>query len=285
MKIKVSYFKNVSDTVPKDIKLDKWLKDTINPPVLLKRQVEKYRKTRNKAAKLRIPCVTISATFKNKRNLDNIKNNNKLICLDIDRDSNPVADMNAVKEFFTKHKSTMFVGFSVSENGVYVIIKISNKKPLIKYFEYFRDKLKDVGITIDESCKDATRLRFFSVDEKAYYNPNAETFVIPKKPKVKKSKFKGNASKSNLNKVEAVVSLVEQNAIDITADYNDWVKIAGALYNAFGEVGRQYFHRVSKYNHGYKERTADVKFDNCRSMSRITLSTFFYIADSYGIRY
>lgn len=284
MSIKVSYFKNVSDTVPKDFKLDNWLKDTINPPALLGKQVEKYRSTKNKAAKLKIPCVTISATFKNKRNLDNIKNKNELICLDIDRDLNPVADMDAVKEFFKKHQSTVFAGYSVSENGVYAIIKISKKKDLIKYFEYFREKLKEVGITIDESCKDYTRLRFFSVDKKAYYNPKAKTFEIPKKPKVKKSKLTGD-SKTNLNKVEAVVQLIEQNAIDITSDYNDWVKIAGALYNAFGEVGRQYFHRISKYNHGYKEKSADAKFNNCRNMSRITLSTFFYIADSYGIRY
>lgn len=284
MKIKVSYFKSVSDTKPKDIKLDSWLKDTINPPALLERQVDKYRTTKSKAQKTKIPCVTISATFKSVRNLDNIKNKNELICLDIDKDLNPVADMIAVKEFFKKHESTFFVGFSVSENGVYAIIKVSKKKPLIDYFEYFKEKLKNVGITIDESCKDYTRLRFFSVDKNGYYNPKAKTFEIPKKPKVKKSKLKGD-SKTNLNKVEAVVQLIEQNAIDVTSDYNDWVKIAGALYNAFGEVGRQYFHRVSKYNHDYKEKATDAKFDNCRNMSRITLSTFFYIADSYGIRY
>ena len=284
-KIKVSYFKNVSDTVPKDYSLDEWLKDTINPPDALKNQVEKYRSSRSKPQKLKIPCITVSATFKTKRNLDNIKKKNELICLDIDKDSNPVADMNAVKEFFKKHPSTLYAGLSVSEQGVYAIIKISEKKDLIKYFEYFRKKLKSVGITIDESCKDYTRLRFFSVDERAYYNPKAKTFEIPKKPKIKKSTFKGNASKNNLDKVEAVVLLIEQNAIDITSSYADWVKIAGSLYNAFGETGRQFFHRISKYHHSYKEKTTDAKFDNCRNMSRVTLSSFFYIADSYGIRY
>lgn len=288
MKTKVSFFKNVSDTKPKDFSLDKWLCDTICPPEDLKKQVDKYRETKSKSQKLRIPCVTISATFKKIRNLDNIKQKNDLICLDIDKDSNPVADMNAVKDFFKKHPSTIYTGLSVSEKGVYAIIKISTKKDLIKYFEYFREKLKAVGITIDESCKDYTRLRFFSIDENAYYNPEAKTFEIPKKPKVKKAKnnFKGNeASKINLNKVEAVVQLIESNAIDITADYTDWVKIAGGLYNSFGETGRQFFHRISKYNHGYKFKDADKKFDNCRSMPRITLSTFFYIANSYGIRY
>ena len=285
-KTKVSYFKNVSDTVPKDFSLDKWLKDTIKPPDLLKKQVAKYRSTRDKSQKLKIPCVTISATFKRKRNLDNIKVKNGLICLDIDKDSNPIADMNLVKEFLKKHPSTVYVGFSVSRQGIYAIIRISEQKPLIKYFEYFKEKLKELGITIDESCKDYTRLRFFSVDEDAYYNPDAKVFVLPKKPKKpKKKKISDLATKGNFNKVEAVVSLIEANAIDITSDYNDWVKIAGALYNAFGETGREFFHRVSKYNHGYKFKDADRKFDNCRNMTRVTLSSFFYIADSYGIRY
>jgi len=285
-KIKVSYFKSVSDTVPKDFSLHKWLKDTISPPEELKNQVEKYRSTRDKKLKTRIPCVTISATFKRIRNLDNIKVKNGLICLDIDKDSNPIADMILVKNHIKKHPSTLYVGFSVSRQGIYAIIKISEQKPLIKYFEYFKEKLKEIGITIDESCKDYTRLRFFSVDEDAYYNPDAKVFVLPKKPKKpKKKKISDIATKGNLDKVEAVVSLIEDNAIDITSDYNDWVKIAGALYNAFGENGRDFFHRVSKYNHSYKEKEADRKFDNCRNMTRVTLSSFFYIADSYGIRY
>lgn len=284
MDIKVSYFNNVSDTKPKDISLDKWLSDTINPPSELKKKISDYRKSKNQKAKLRIPCITVSATFKKVRNLDNIKSKNELICLDIDRKENPIADMNAVKQYLKKHPSTMYVGYSVSNEGVYAIIKINKKQNLIKYFVYFRKSLKSIGINIDESCKDYTRLRFFSHDKDGYYNPEAKTFELPKKKKIKKIAFTG-VSKSNLNKVESVTSLIEQNAIDITADYNDWVKIAGALYNAFGETGRQYFHRISKYNHGYKFKTADVKFDRCRNMNKISLSTFFYIANSYGIRY
>lgn len=287
-KIKVSYFKRASDTIPKEVGLDKWLRDTINPPDNLKNQVDKFRRTKSKTDKLSIPCVTISATFKEKRNLDFIKTKNELICLDIDKESNPIADMNLVKEFFKKHPSTLYVGLSVSEKGVYVIIRISKEKELIKYFKYFRNKLKTIGINIDESCKDYTRLRFFSVDENAYYNPKAKLFFIPKKekkPKILEKTIDFEASKSNINKVEKVIQLIEANAIDITSDYNDWVKIAGSLYNAFGESGRDYFHRISKYNHGYKFKPADLKFTNCRTMNKVSLSSFFYIANSYGIRY
>ena len=156
---------------------------------------------------------------------------------------------------------------------------------MIKYFKYFRKVLKGLGITIDESCKDYTRLRFFSVDTEAYFNKEANYFKIPKKAKPKKYKHTGYAKKSDTDKVEAVISLIEDNAIDITSNYNDWFKLAGCLYNAFGENGREYFHRISKYNHGYKRKDANTKFSNCRNMNKVTLSTFFYIADSYGIRY
>lgn len=284
-KYKVSFFKNVNRTYPKDYSLDRWLKNTIKPPSALKKTVLDYRDKKDKKLKLKIPCVTISATFKDKRNLDNIKKKNGLICLDIDKDDNPVADMLLVIELFKKHSSTLYVGKSVSKNGVYAIIKISKKKPLIKYYNYFEKKLSESGIKIDESCKDYTRLRFFSYDPDAYYNPKANEFKIPKKKKIKKKKFTGKVSKNDYDRVETVVQIIEQNAIDITTEYSDWVKIAGALYNSFGEDGRQFFHRVSKYNHGYQEKHTDSKFNKCMNMTKITLSTFFYIADSYGVRY
>lgn len=284
-KTKISYFKNVKDNKPKTIYLEDWLADTINPPKSLKKQVLKYRMLKSKRLKLSIPCVTISASFKKVRNLDSIKKKTNLICLDIDLDSNPVADMELVKSLFVKHPSTMYVGYSVSNNGIYAIIKIDKSKELIKYFKHFRKTLKKVGITIDEACKDYTRLRFFSFDETAYFNPKAKSFKLPKKQKVIKSKSTGNATKTDTEKVEAIISLIEDNAIDITADYEDWYKIAGALFNAFGENGRDYFHRVSKYYHDYKEKAVNNKFNNCMNMKRVTLSSFFHVASKYGIRY
>ncbi|HET8829314.1 MAG TPA: BT4734/BF3469 family protein [Pelobium sp.] len=291
-KIKASYFKNVRDTKPKDVFLDDWLRDTISPPDSLRDKVLKYRKTKDKRDKAKLPCITPSATFKKVRNLDNIKKKNGFIVIDVDREakavnrpSNTAIDMQRVKDLISRHPSTYFCGFSVGEDGIYAIIKINPKKPLIKYFEYLKEMLGKHGVFIDESCKDYTRLRFFSYDPECYYNKKAKTLELPKKPKKKKIKYKEGFSKTNLNKVEAVVQLIESNAIDITSDYSDWVKLAGSLYNEFGEIGRSYFHRISSYNHGYNVQKCDKKFDNCRNMNKLSLSTFFFIADSYGIRY
>lgn len=297
-KTKISYFKNVKDTKPKTVFLEDWLRDTINPPEELKKQVLKYRMLKSEAQKQAIPCVTISATFKKVRNLDNIKQKNDFIVLDIDRFSkskkavcNLCADFDRIKEVFKSFPSCLYVGYSVSSDGVntkdgmYAIIKLQKKTSLIKAFKHFKARLQRIGINIDESCKDYTRLRFFSYDSSAYYNKKAVPFVIPKKQKIKKTNYTGNASKTDTEKVEAIINLIEQQSIDITSSYEDWYKIAGAFYSAFGDSGRDYFHRVSRFYRDYNRKSTDNKFNNCMNMKNVTLSTFFHIASSYGLRY
>lgn len=296
-KTKISFFSKASDTKPKTIFLEDWLRDTINPPKELKTLVNKYRNLRSKNLKASIPCVTISATFKKVRNLENIKQKNDFIVLDVDRyaksktaKSNICLDFDKLKTLLSSFKSCMYVGYSVSsdgenyKDGLYCVIKLEKNTSLKKAFNFFKNNLSRIGVNIDESCKDYTRLRFFSIDEKAYFNPKAVPFEIPKKRKIKSSKSTGTASRTDSDKVEAIISLIEQNNIDITSSYENWIKVAGALYNGFGERGRTYFHKISKFHPEYSEKKTDRKFDNCQNM-KVDLSSFFYVATSNGIRY
>lgn len=290
MKVKISYFKRVDDTVPKTMLLDDWLKGTVKPTKELKEKVLKYRKTKDPNLKKSFPAATISAHLKKERNLKNIKSKSGFLCLDIDRTakgknkpSNTCIDMALAKEFLSRHPSTYFCAYSLGGDGIYCLIRLGDTS-LKKAFKYFLKALGLHGVNIDESCKDYTRLRFFSYDKKAYWNKKAKAFEIPKE--IKRKKSKGNYStKSNQEKVEAIVSLCEQTGIDITSDYYDWVKIAGALNYAFGEDGRGYFHRLSKLHSEYKEKKTDRKYDSCAKMNKVNLSSLFYIATSYGIRY
>jgi hypothetical protein len=291
-KVKISYYSKVSDNVPKNFELHKWLQQTINPPKKLKEKVLRYRKHFNKADKESLPCVTISASFKGVRNLKNIKAKNQYIVLDIDRlskaknkPSNTCIDMNKVKAYLSLHPATLYCGFSVSLDGVYCVMKTVKGVSLKKYFNYLKKQLALNGIFIDESCKDYTRLRFFSYDKDAYYNRKAKVLQIPKKVKIKPQTTQGSITKNDREKVELVVSLIESHSMDITSSYEDWVKVAGALYNAFGEEGRLIFHRISKFHPDYKSKKTDSKFNGCRNMNKVSLSTFFYVASSYGIRY
>lgn len=289
---KISIFKNVKDNIPLEFDLDVWLKQTISPTKELEEAVRAYRETFDDNLKRKLPCVTISASFHTERNLKNIVKKNNLICIDIDRHTkskkkkcNLCADMLLVKEMFMTHTSTLYCGFSVSGDGIYAIIRIAEEEKLSEYFELFRENLARIGVNIDESCKDYTRLRFFSVDKEAYYNPDAILYKLPVKKVERKVVANNYISKTDTEKVEKIVEIISSTGMDITQSYEDWVKVAAALNDGFGESGLGYFHKISSQNPEYNAKETDKKYYNCSKISKIKLAAFFYVANSYGIRY
>lgn len=287
----ISIFKDVSDIEPKPFHLEKWLFQTRKPFKDVLSNIENYRNTFDKKLKESLPCCTISASFDKVRNLGNIKKKNNVICIDIDRFTkskrrkcNTCVDMQLVKEMFAEHPSTLYAGFSCSGDGVYAILRIFDSEKLDEYFEHFKEKFARIGLNIDESCKDYTRLRFFSVDEDSYFNPNAKMYKIPEKKKEEK-KSETQSVLDNRDKIEQLCQVIEKNVIDITSSYDDWIKIGAGLYNEFGDQGIEYFHRISKYHPDYSVKECERKFNQCRKMSGIKLNTLFYIASSYGVRY
>lgn len=299
----VSYFDNVNDNRPKEFELEEWLRMTINPPENLEKLVLNYRDTFDKKAKERIPCITVSASFNNIRNLENINQKNKLICLDVDRfskskkrKSNNCIDMLLVKELFISHPSTYYVGFSCGGDGVYAILLIDDENDLIGYFEYFRENLARIGINIDESCKDYTRLRFFSVDKEAYFNPDAKVFKRKKeelKPEqhrdgsvnVFKNRNEHRERIQEYDKVKKIIEKIQAHGIDVTSNYDDWYKIGGAFQNEFGEDGRSLFHAVSSKHPKYEYKACDLKYTQCKHVRSIKINTFYSICKDYGITY
>ena len=289
----ISIFNGVEDNVPKDFDLEAWLLNTIKPlDESLKEKVLKYRETFDTDIKKSLPCCTISASFKERRSLDNIVVKNKLICLDIDRytkskkkKSNNFVDMLLVKEMFMEHPCTLYVGRSVSGDGMYVILRIYDEEALTEYFEYFRDSMQRLGLNIDESCKDYTRLRIYSYDPDAYFNPKAMYYRIPKKKEPTQAKAREYVSKNDHEKVVKIIEVLEQTGMDITQSYEDWVKVGAALYDGFGDSGEDYFQRISSFYSEYDPKITKQKWEQCRKMTKIKLSSFFYIANSYGVRY
>jgi len=85
--------------------------------------------------------------------------------------------------------------------------------------------------------------------------------------------------------VETIISRIESQSIDIAPGYSDWCNIGFAFADSFGEQGRSFFHRVSKFNPGYSENECNKQYYNClkSSGSGITLNTFFHLAKNAGI--
>lgn len=303
--IEVSFFNNVHDNIPKKYNLEEWLEKTINPPKEWEADVKKYRQSLTRRDKEKIPCVTISAAFNKKRNLNDIKHKNKLICIDVDRfskskknKSNICADMTLVKELFSQHPCTYYAGYSCSGgyHGVYAIIRIYDENDLLGCFNYFKRKFAHIGLNIDNACKDYTRLRFFSVDKEAYLNKDAKYYKVQKEPEAKpelpksapKQTFKDDKDKkelSNEEKVHLICEQVKSSGIDITSSYEDWTKIGAALNNEFGELGASWFHILSKNHPDYNDKKVNTKYRQTKSMTRIKINTLFHIANSYGIRW
>lgn len=312
----VSFFNNAEDAIPKNYDLFKWLEETINPPAHLKDIVLKYRETLLRKDKINLPCITISANFHTRRELSNIYQKNSLICIDIDRFSkskkktqNPCINFELAKEFLSNNPSCIYVGYSSSGGdvgGLYAIFRIAEADRLEEYFEAFKTSLQRNGINIDESCKDYTRCRFFSYDPEAYFNPNAKAFKLsPPAPTTEQQKPLSNSNNYNkpqhhnnnnqqrqynnniamdADKIYKIIQQCEARFIDITSDYNDWITIAGALYNTFMEDGRGFFHRLSALNGGYNQKECDKKFNSCKRMSA-NMGSIINIAHKYNIRY
>ena len=80
--------------------------------------------------------------------------------------------------------------------------------------------------------------------------------------------------------VEALVRGIEQACVDITGDYRQWMRIGFSLASAFGESGRGFYHRVSRFYSGYSNVECNRQYDRCLRArgSGVGLGTFIYLA-------
>jgi len=116
--------------------------------------------------KSQLPAITGSCTQKQgSRSVANVEEMNGLILLDID----DIVDTELRKRI-DEDKYTMCSNRSVSGTGLVVFVKI-NPELFIESFhglaQYYSDTF---NVDIDQSCKDASRLRYISFDMDIYVN-------------------------------------------------------------------------------------------------------------------
>ena len=85
--------------------------------------------------------------------------------------------------------------------------------------------------------------------------------------------------------VEIVIERIEAQQIDLTCNYGDWIKMGFAFASEFGEVGRNYFQRISRFHPGYNNTSCDRQFDNCLKGNKtgVSIKSFFSAARDAGI--
>lgn len=118
------------------------------------------------------------------------------------------------------------------------------------------------------------------------FNPMDWLSEEPEQTKANEKQGEPIENENNITEIDFIIQQIENNQIDITQAYSNWRDIGFAFADAFGEAGRDYFHRISKFYIDYDQRECDNQFNNCLKSNGkgITLKTFFHYAKQAGIK-
>lgn len=257
----VSYFGKVTDQTPKEISISEVF-DIIKSDHMLEKSINLIRETTNKTLradlKRFLPAITVSGTFQNGHKTENLICHSGLLQIDFDDVSSP----SDLKEKISKDAFTFACFLSPSGTGIKAIIKILPEFHLESFEALRRYYLKKYAENIDIKCKDKGRLMFLSHDKNIYINPDSMLF------------------ETITEEVEKIISQIEAQKFDLTNSYDNWLKFGFAFAHQFNNAGRDYFHRISKFNPNYNEEKTNEQYDKClnSSSSGVTIKTFFHFA-------
>jgi hypothetical protein len=281
----VSYFPNVSGNKVRDIPIVEAF-DIIRSGEI-KAQIEAIRNEESVAnrdkMKRNIPAITVSGLFKERHSLGDFLKHNGLIQVDFDKVTNP----QDVRQNLIQDKYTFSCFISPSGTGVKVIVKIIPEKELhersfLGLSKYYSDRY---GLEMDKKCKDISRLCFLSYDPDIFVNE--QSYIYKCESDVKNNQI--SASSNRLTDitidVESIVSRIETARIDITENYDNWLKLGFALADGLGINGLPFYQRLSQFYPGYNPSECEKQFYHCLNGKRngLTIKTFFQIAKEHGI--
>ncbi len=245
------------------------------------------KETRN-ALKRSLPQATISGVFSPTRAKYNLSQHSGLICVDIDAKDNPdILDWETLKQDLSVLPQIAYCALSVSGKGLFLVIPLRYPEKHLQQFRQLQIDFRKMGIMIDSACSDITRLRCLSYDEHPIINENATLYegVYVEKPKHKSFPtcfiYEGENTSAE---VAVYCRKIQQCGIDITASYDDWLKVGCALAT-LGESGRSLFHICSRQNAKYNAAKTDKMFTDLlrRNYQQVNIGTFFWMCKQYGI--
>ena len=148
-------------------------------------KIRKIDKVANKAEydrlKKSLPSYTASASYGDARIKSKLLAYNKLAVLDFD---NLDKDAEQIKEISSQNPYVLYCGKSVGGKGLFALIRLGLKvqdyeRQIMALYRDFSQM--GLGKYLDASCKDITRLRFISYDERPYLNLRAKIYneLIP----------------------------------------------------------------------------------------------------------
>jgi predicted P-loop ATPase len=276
--IKLSSYQNKEDKNKIDIDLSYYIDVVKNgkyQDIILKARSIKNDEKLYKQLKNEMPCVTGSAVMNQGSKVEsNIKELNGLIVIDIDDevDIDTITKINNDKYTFISHRS--FGG-----DGVCIFVKINPNKFLESFNDLGQYYWDNFNLTIDPSCKNKNRLRFFSYDPYLFYNESAKKFIA--KSKIEKPKHKENFIFVQDDFTQVLEKL---STIDLCQDdYQRYVNIGFAIGSEFGESGLNYFKAICQNGSKYDPKNIERHYKNFCKKGNITISTFYHYVKEQGI--
>lgn len=292
---RVSLYRGVKDNQGTEVSLGDFLSNGSYRPL-----VDRLRSTSDPderaELKRQLPLVTVSGLFRPTRKVEHLVAHSGLICLDIDGKDNPNIDIEEMRAILQERSDVAYASLSAGGKGMFAILPIAYPHQHLAQFMALEDEfLQLYGIRLDRACKDVTRLRAASYDDRAYINPDARPYTgvsleHDRCPRGDHERMHFSLTPdqmgSQYDRAVRCVEKIEQYGIDITGNYSEWFRIGMSLASLGDAKGRPLFHAVSRQYNGYTYAETDRKFDNLlRSRGDVGLGTFFYWCQQYGITY
>jgi archaellum biogenesis ATPase FlaH len=240
-----------------------------------------------------LPTVTPSGIYATRNQSDLIEHTG-IICLDFDH----ISDLSGLKQKLLSDPEieTLLLFLSPSGDGYKWFVRIpKNEFTHVLYFEAIKNYIKiTYDLNVDSSCRNISRACFLSYDADAYLNfgdPKEldQSFLNNWMPKIEEKSYEINSKdfdfQLNLSRVKSVVDQLLEHKINLTEDYEDWLKIGFSLC-PLEEDGRSFYHSISKMSSKYDKREVNDKFSSLlvNYNGEISLGSFFFIAEQYGIK-
>lgn len=283
--VSVSYFDNVFNKKGTTINLYEYLIDKD------KKYYNKYSaivdsirnaKTDEKRKELKknsnLACITVSCETGDDKS--DIKEVNNIICIDIDKKDN-LTIIDRVPSLVKQFNCVSYFAKSVSGTGYYCLIPVKHTDMFKQHFNALQRDFAERGITIDKSCSNVNRLRYYSYDEDAYINTNAEVYTTLLEDKRETGITDNREQKSvsiNDKSITDMLDYINTNKLDITNTYQRWLSVTAAIANTYSEEGRALYHNICKYHKAYNVYECDDKYNDLlvNSLSDYTIGTLFY---------